>query len=1031
MPPKKRDKDTETTKNPRMDQIQADHELFLQAFEKPTQIYRFLRTRNMLSPVFLNRTLSYMKQRMSRTHKHRKGFSVDCLMERLVKKNRELQPETLGGYMTLTFLGFYDKRIETHQEPVKVETLLLKICHKKRKDVSSPFMQVSVGTSEVPINPSEDHPPPKAPTISIPTESFSLSNGHLVKSYVLLLRVTCTSSGSLSANADVDTEPAQKRRKSSGPQKGQVDEVKLYGSELVVYDKHNRCLLTDGDYDLVLQEVQTTIRGSPKKHSSWETIGDIKDVSYLECGPFEVFSKGPTLKFHLSWTTEPSNGLVDRPKPLQAADPLDSSSNKENHPEFYPSNHAVTEHIIPKTEVTRCLAEELDQKPIIKSEEPRLQIVYQFLYNNNSRQQTEACEDLTCPWCSLDCVSLYALLKHLKLCHSRFTFTYVPIPQGARIDVAINECYDGSYTGSPHDLISQPPGFAFSRNGPVRRTSVSNILVCRPKRPKPSLSEFLELDENEYDGQRPYITGHNRLYHHTTTCLPIYPKEMDIDSEGEHDPKWLQTKTMMMIDDFTDVNEGEKELMKMWNLHVMKHGYVGDCQIPLACTMFLESKGKELLMKNLYRNFVLHVCSLFDFGLVSPVTLYNTIQKLQDLITDNADVRDVLHESWKKQKDSWGFSNGLFQSPSSQDAKPTETSLRRKMAGQNLSNGFQPPDNKNHISLSGNVSPSDHGLRRKLICASNDVDSDHHVRSSLFGQQSPQTQSYSMVSQHNEEDQDRKHSLTCDVVKSQVSQNHCNGDKDSLTTQLSQSQTLEGGLKCTFKKEENQGEDEQRSTFQQQVKQEQQIQEQSQQLKHQTTNSNLQRQQQQTDTQDSNNQHTSQSGESTQGSHRRKSTGIQLQSLNAQSASHGIQNSSKNLILNGSTNLVPEIGLATVQRRKSANSVLATTSQNIAGNVVSSVNGVDTLMSQPRRKSLGPNQANGNLNHSDSLPPLRRKSFNQQSNEVSMGKSISENRQPLSSSVMSETTAVQHRRKSSSALSDANVLHVHSTKNGS
>lgn len=33
MPPKKRDKDGESTKNPRMDHIQADHELFLQAFE--------------------------------------------------------------------------------------------------------------------------------------------------------------------------------------------------------------------------------------------------------------------------------------------------------------------------------------------------------------------------------------------------------------------------------------------------------------------------------------------------------------------------------------------------------------------------------------------------------------------------------------------------------------------------------------------------------------------------------------------------------------------------------------------------------------------------------------------------------------------------------------------------------------------------------------------------------------------------------------------------------------------------------------
>jgi polycomb protein SUZ12 len=39
---------------------------------------------------------------------------------------------------------------------------------------------------------------------------------------------------------------------------------------------------------------------------------------------------------------------------------------------------------------------------------------------------------------------------------------------------------------------------------------------------------------------------------------------------------------MMMIDDFTDVNEGEKELMKMWNLHVMKHGWES---FSLACSV--------------------------------------------------------------------------------------------------------------------------------------------------------------------------------------------------------------------------------------------------------------------------------------------------------------------------------------------------------------------------------------------------------------------------------------------------------------
>ena len=58
------------------------------------------------------------------------------------------------------------------------------------------------------------------------------------------------------------------------------------------------------------------------------------------------------------------------------------------------------------------------------SEKPP-RIVYQFLYNNNSRQQTDARNDLHCPWCALSCMELYALLKHLKLSHPRFLFTYV------------------------------------------------------------------------------------------------------------------------------------------------------------------------------------------------------------------------------------------------------------------------------------------------------------------------------------------------------------------------------------------------------------------------------------------------------------------------------------------------------------------------------------------------------------------------------------------------------------------------------
>lgn len=55
-------------------------------------------------------------------------------------------------------------------------------------------------------------------------------------------------------------------------------------------------------------------------------------------------------------------------------------------------------------------------------------VSFQFQYNNNTRQQTEARDDLHCPWCTLNCRKLYSLLKHLKLSHSRFIFNYVVRP---------------------------------------------------------------------------------------------------------------------------------------------------------------------------------------------------------------------------------------------------------------------------------------------------------------------------------------------------------------------------------------------------------------------------------------------------------------------------------------------------------------------------------------------------------------------------------------------------------------------------
>uniref|UniRef100_A0A674EQM3 SUZ12 polycomb repressive complex 2 subunit b n=1 Tax=Salmo trutta TaxID=8032 RepID=A0A674EQM3_SALTR len=489
-----------TVKKPKMEQIQADHELFLQAFEKPTQIYRFLRTRNLIAPIFLHRTLTFMTHRNTRTNAKRKTFKVDDMLLRVEKMKGEQESHSLSSHLQLTFTGFFHKdekpsqNSENEQSSVSLEVLLVKVCHKKRKDVSCPVKQVPTGKKQVPLNPdcSKQTKPGSLPSLLVSSNEFEPSNSHMVKSYSLLFRV-----------------------------------------------------LRTGRRDM--------------------------------------------------------NGLV---------------------------NGEANENIAVKASVSTDI--QMKKEQILCEPRQKLRIFYQFLYNNNTRQQTEARDDLHCPWCTLNCRKLYSLLKHLKQSHSRFIFNYVPHPKGARIDVSINECYDGSYVGNPQDIHSQP-GFAFSRNGPVKRTAVTHVLVCRPKRTKPSLSEFLESEDGELEQQRTYVSGHNRLYFHSDSCMPLRPQEMDVDSEDERDPEWLREKTATQLEEFTDVNEGEKEVMKLWNLHVMKHGFIADNQMNQASMQFVEKCGAYIARRNLCRNFLLHLVSMHDFNLVSVATIDRAMSRLRHI----------------------------------------------------------------------------------------------------------------------------------------------------------------------------------------------------------------------------------------------------------------------------------------------------------------------------------------------------------------------------------------------------------------
>ena len=328
--------------------------------------------------------------------------------------------------------------------------------------------------------------------------------------------------------------------------------MSYYKAELMIFDKHRHCLLTDGEYTVVLQpcalQKSSKISNKYNRLSSWQEINaqDIDDMEIQEpnkqYGSMEVFRKGPVLKFRLSWSSKPNNIINGFNQILSNDYENDSGigNNMSDNSSQLSYNGILSANALLRTQTNNSLDTGLGLKRSTR-------VIYQFLFNNNTRQQTKPQNDLFCPWCSLNCQRLYSLIKHLKLCHNRFTFTYVPDMKCARIDVSINECYDGSYAGNPHDLSYSNTGFAFSRNGPVRRNPVTHVIVCRPKRFPHSMSEFDEPDEEDGLNGRIHTTGHNRLYYHTNSCLPIRPQEMDFDSEAENDPQWLKEKTQLVL----------------------------------------------------------------------------------------------------------------------------------------------------------------------------------------------------------------------------------------------------------------------------------------------------------------------------------------------------------------------------------------------------------------------------------------------------------------------------------------------------
>lgn len=444
-------------------------------------------------------------------------------------------------------------------------------------------------------------------TISLPTEALKITtpNGELLEitTCVLLFKVRVIDKVAQNGYLNRDDKTTV--------------ENYIFESELELFDKSRNGLIASGQHELTFAYESNAALMSLSKQAMWKIKHFVKKSLSMNAinDDDKEFLKPAKMNCNLQWSREISF----------------NTENKENGETVNGSNGIGKRRVFTRSRSTGSIISR--RFSTYKSSENIQCLVYQFIHKNY-RQKTELWDRLKCPWCSLKTSNMYILLKHLTLCHGRFKFKYVPGTSEIRIDVFVNKREE-----SKIDPFSRY-GTTFSGKEPHRRKVMTAILVNRPQRQRPRLSEFLNFDTNI-----------KRTCYHSVSGLPVRQSEIDVDSEAEMDPIWLRENTVKMIDDFLDVNDGEKSIMKLWNLFLLKQAYVSDSQIPAAIVDFIKTHGQTIIANHLYRNCIIHLSNLFDYGLISAKEHYKAVKQLHEILIRNRTLCDILKQRIDEQRD--------------------------------------------------------------------------------------------------------------------------------------------------------------------------------------------------------------------------------------------------------------------------------------------------------------------------------------------------------------------------------------------
>lgn len=74
-----------------------------------------------------------------------------------------------------------------------------------------------------------------------------------------------------------------------------------------------------------------------------------------------------------------------------------------------------------------------------------------------------------------------------------------------------------------------------------------------------------------------------------------------------------------------------------------------DAQIPSACEQFIDQFGIEIYERKLYTYLNLHLCNLYDFGLLTTVDVDDLTERMQLILVDCQEARMAIYMSYEHQ----------------------------------------------------------------------------------------------------------------------------------------------------------------------------------------------------------------------------------------------------------------------------------------------------------------------------------------------------------------------------------------------